>query len=183
MNAYAEKVGCGDLGVEQMYSPHQVPWRIDETRNLIKHVTKESGRSFYFTEDVGHHHHKFLRPTEAQIKQAFKNCHATGEVADIWLGSIQTFQAFSQAAASNNVLTPSALKKILAMIDDTPHMFSELPDSDCYTWLKALGCYSPIIHLQQTNGHQSAHKHFTKQNNSEGIIAPERVLRALKESF
>ncbi|MEG1752610.1 MAG: TIM barrel protein, partial [Christensenella sp.] len=31
---YAEKVGCKNIGVEQMYSPHQIPWRIDETHEM-----------------------------------------------------------------------------------------------------------------------------------------------------
>ena len=53
LNRHAGEVGCRELGLEQMYTPHQYPWRINDTRELLRRVTQESGRNFYFTEDVG----------------------------------------------------------------------------------------------------------------------------------
>ena len=45
------------------------------------------------------------------------------------------------------------------------------------------GCYSPIIHLQQTNGQQSAHLPFTPEQNAAGIIRPRAVLEAIKAAY
>ena len=38
-------------------------------------------------------------------------------------------------------------------IERRPYLFAEAHDGDPYAWLRALGRYSPIIHLQQTDGH------------------------------
>ena len=43
---------------------------INDTRGLLTEVSRKSGHGFYFTEDVGHHHPKFIRPTK---EQACKN--------------------------------------------------------------------------------------------------------------
>ena len=69
LNRHAGEVGCRELGLEQMYTPHQYPWRINDTRELLRRVTQESGRNFYFTEDVGHHQRKFQRPSEVNTSQ------------------------------------------------------------------------------------------------------------------
>ena len=68
INGYAEEKGCSRLAVEQMYSPNQVPWTICGAAELLKHVSDRSGRPFYFTEDVGHHQKKFIKPTAEDIR-------------------------------------------------------------------------------------------------------------------
>ena len=68
-------------------------------------------------------------------------------------------------------------------MDHHPSLFSSYEDGDCYHTLRRLGCYSPIIHLQQTNGRLSAHLPFTPAENAKGIITPTAVLGALKESY
>lgn len=83
LNRHAGEVGCRELGLEQMYTPHQYPWRINDTRELLRRVTQESGRNFYFTEDVGHHQRKFQRPSEGQ--------YLTTPYPDLWLGSDKAF--------------------------------------------------------------------------------------------
>ena len=80
-------------------------------------------------------------------------------------------------------LKKKALDEIKFDISNNPHMFSEKIDSDCYEWIRQLGCYSPIIHLQQTDGISSSHKHFTDENNEKGKIGAEKLLIALKESY
>jgi hypothetical protein len=64
-----------------------------------------------------------------------------------------------------------------------PHIFVQADDDFSYEWLRQVGCYSPIIHLQQTNGLESAHKHFTPENNACGKIEGKAVLSAFKRSF
>ena len=46
-----------------------------------------------------------------------------------------------------------------------------------------MGCYSPIVHLQQTDGTSSGHKTFTDENNRWGKIDAKKVLAALKKSY
>ncbi len=55
-------------------------------------------------------------------------------------------------------------------------------DRDPYQWLIELGQYSPIVHLQQTDGEGDRHWAFTKENNEKGIIRMEKVLEALDKS-
>jgi hypothetical protein len=71
----------------------------------------------------------------------------------------------------------------VAEIEKTPYLFSCPGDDNCYQWLAELGAYSPIVHLQQTDGNQSSHLPFTAANNEWGIIDGPRVLKALKASL
>lgn len=183
LNEYAKQVGCGDLGVEQMYSPHQVPWRIEGTKELLKQVTQRSNRSFYFTEDIGHHHIKFITPSKEDIRNAFKAFKNDNMLRGLWLGMNKTYQLFKEADSNNGEISETDLNEITREIEQYPHMFAKEEDGDCYEWLRRLGCYSPIIHLQQSDGLTSAHKHFTRENNQWGKIEPKAVLTALRESY
>ena len=55
-------------------------------------------------------------------------------------------------------------------------------DRDTYLWLKELGKYSPMIHLQQMDGTWDRHWTFTKEHNAEGVIRMEKVVEALEQS-
>lgn len=183
LNEFAGKVGCGKMGLEQMYSPHQVPWRIKETKMLLKEVTSRSGRDFYFTEDVGHHHIMFVKPSAEEIAVAFKTFYESKEIHGLWLGTDRAYELFRESEAQYGKITQRSLDSVLQEIEKNPHMFAAPEDGDCYEWIKCLGCYSPIIHLQQTDGLTSAHMHFTPENNKWGKIEPIKILKALKESY
>lgn len=162
INAHGGECGCGLLGIEQMYTPHQFPWRMDDTVYLLREVTERSGRSFYFTEDLGHHSRDFVKP------EKYKD--------GCWLGSDRAFALADEKGEA-------AWDDIQDDIRLHPSLFACESDTDCYHTLENLGCYSPIIHLQQTNGNRSAHEPFTEALNREGIIEPEKVLRAIKKSY
>ncbi len=168
INVYGSKIGCRSLGIEQMYTPHQFPWRLRDTQELLQRVTEQSGHDFYFTEDLGHHHIKFMRPD--------RKTASASDGSTLWLGSDQA-HALWKAEGS------AAWERISADMDHHPSLFSSYEDGDCYHTLRRLGCYSPIIHLQQTNGRLSAHLPFTPAENAKGIITPTAVLGALKESY
>jgi hypothetical protein len=168
LNRYAAEAGCGKLGIEQMYTPHQYPWRIRDLEELLRVVTERSGRSFYFTEDLGHHTTRFTRPDRAAL--------AGGSPRGVWLG---TDRAFSMAEAEG----VSAWDRITADMDANPHLFSSAEDGDCYAWVEKLGGYSPIVHLQQTDGRTSSHLPFTLEQNRKGKINGARLLRALKRAY
>ncbi len=64
-----------------------------------------------------------------------------------------------------------------------PHLFASPADCDLYGWLERIGCYSPIVHLQQTDGLSSPHLPFTPENNLGGIVHPAKVLQAIARSY
>jgi hypothetical protein len=68
-------------------------------------------------------------------------------------------------------------------MDRFPHLFAVQGDCDLYGWLERLGCYSPILHLQQTSGTSSSHLPFTAKNNEAGIVHPLKVLQAFARSY
>lgn len=53
---------------------------------------------------------------------------------------------------------------------------------DPYFWIEKVGKYSPIIHIQQTVLNKSNHAPFTRENNKDGIIHPEKVLECLDKA-
>jgi sugar phosphate isomerase/epimerase len=55
-------------------------------------------------------------------------------------------------------------------------------DRDPYAWLEKLGRYSPVVHVQQTDGMSDHHWPFTKEYNRQGIIKIDRVLESLDKS-
>ncbi len=68
--------------------------------------------------------------------------------------------------------------KICLDVGHAPH-----PDQrDPYPWIEQLASHAPVIHLQQTVLHKSNHWPFTPEYNDQGIIHPERVLKAIEKS-
>ncbi len=177
LNTFAAEAGCGKLGVEQMYAPYMIPWTIEGTKALLKEIRNQTGHDFYFTEDLGHHHKKFCMPSREEIQAAFAQ-----RDRGIWLGADKTAAIYDRALESG-VLSDEDLQEIVRQMKQNQRFFAGEQDGDCYEWLRELGCYSPIIHLQQTDGVTSAHKPFTKEMNQWGRIDGEKVLRALKESY
>lgn len=68
-------------------------------------------------------------------------------------------------------------------MDQCNYMFAQANDGDPYQWLIRHACYSPVIHLQQTDGTFSKHLPFTKEYNSSGIIRGDRLLKAIEKSY
>lgn len=167
INTYAGQVGCGDLGIEKMYTPHQYPWRNDDVRELLHNVTVRSGRNFYFTEDVGHHSPKFVAPKKESL---------LGEMRDTWLGSDEAYRLARLGGVD-------AWESVKREVNSNPQLFISEKEGGCYETLSALGCYSPIVHLQQTNGHSSSHLPFTEAGHQKGIITAEKILRSIKKSY
>ncbi len=181
----ASDFGYGPLGIEQMYSPHQIPWTIEGAKVLLREVYQRSNAPFYITIDVGHQsgQKRFLRPTASEIKELLSQRRCGKPIDHLWLGPERAFALFEEAAAGPKSRENDFLHAIQTKMDETPHLFSSAQDSDPYGWLTTLGCYSPIIHLQQTNGKTSSHLPFTKEHNASGIILPDKLLRALAASY
>ena len=182
---FAGEVGVKTLGVEQMYSPHQIPWTIQGARDFMARVAAIGDRPLYLTIDVGHQsgQSRFQRPSPEAIEEAIRRGRVDGEASPPWLGSQSAHDCLQQALVSCGADAPRAVEDISQEMDRFPHLFAEERDGDTYAWLENLGCYSPIIHLQQTDGTASGHLPFTRKHNDTGIINGPDVLSAIARSY
>ncbi len=165
------------LSLEQMYSPQQYPWRIKDARDLICKVS-HGKTPLYITIDTGHQYGQqlFLKPSEEDIIRAVE------EKIPLYVGP-EKCHSVLVAAQNKKIKAKEAAEIILDICSNYSYMFSEKRDSDTWAWLRELGRYSPLIHLQQTDNTSSSHKDFSPQNNRSGCITGERLLRALYESY
>jgi hypothetical protein len=163
-----------------MYTPHQVPWTISGTEGYLAEMTRRVAPGAYVTVDTGHQtgQHRFLRPERAEIERALRD-----DAAEPWLGSDGAFHIFREARGSGAAAANEAAARIDAEMDRFPHLFAAREDCDLYRWLERVGCYSPIVHLQQTGGDASSHLPFTKAANAAGIVHPEKLLTAIARSY
>jgi sugar phosphate isomerase/epimerase len=176
---FAGTTGPVPIIVEQMYTPHQIPWTIDGTLEYVGEVSRRSSFPAYTAIDTGHQtgQHHFLRPPRGAIERCLKG---GGPVP--YLGPESSYAILESADVGGSGITEAA-DRIEKEMDRYPHLFAEERDCDLYRWLEELGCYSPIVHLQQSNGKSSSHLPFTQANNEAGIVHPLKVLRALARSY
>jgi D-erythrulose 1-phosphate 3-epimerase len=182
---YAAECGTQNVGLEQMYTPHMIPWTLSGTAHLLQEVYRRSGEPFYLTVDSGHAwgQRRFLRPDRDELDSILGRARSTRGLAGAWLGPRRAYDQMQAAVAAPAGESERHLDQIEATMDAYPYFFAEYDDGDPYLWLERFGCYSPIIHLQQTTGQASAHLPFTAQHNSKGIIHPQPVLAALARSY
>jgi len=181
LSAFCEKCGCNSAGVEQMYSPHQIPWTVDGAKELLREVNSRSGSPFYITVDVGHQsgQRRFLRPNREYVREMLMRKFAGDRVPELWLGPQKSFDIFDCASDAD----PETVDRILREAEGHDYMFAEHSDGDTYRWLSELASASPIIHLQQTDGVSSSHLPFTEECNTRGIIEGGKLLRSIAESY
>lgn len=184
LSDYSRNQGVDYVGIEQMYSPHQPPWRIADAEELMREVYRRSGAPFYITADLGHMNGQqyFQRPTEALAEQAILMAREGRPIRRLWLGSANAHALYRQAVAGE-MTTSCAVREIMKDVAAHPHLFARPEDASNDEWVRRVGCYSPIIHLQQTDGKSSPHWTFTPENNRSGIVRPDGFLRALKASY
>ena len=169
------------IGVEQMYSPHQVPWTIRGSKELLKAVYRLSGSPVYIVIDTGHQSGQsaYLKPGTRKLADYLDNARQNRRTDMIWLGP----EANSELLAACHDGEKTSLQEIQANIENHPHLFAESHDADLYAWLAALGCYAPVIHLQQTDGCHSSHWPFTSDRNEKGIVRGDLLLNAIARSY
>lgn len=178
--AYAAERLSSPIGVEQMYSPHQYPWRIADALALMRAVTAGAGAPFYVDLDVGHQsgQHRFVRPSRVEIEASLA---APAGGVETWIGPPQADELRDRARAGEVPIAETA-ERIDAICGESPHLFASDRDTDPYAWLEECGAWSPIVHLQQTTGRSSSHLPFTPEHNDAGIIDGPRVLASLARS-
>ncbi|MBL7111761.1 MAG: hypothetical protein ISS19_07465 [Bacteroidales bacterium] len=182
---FAAESECSAVGVEQMYSPHQIPWTINGAKNLIREVFKKSGKPFYITIDTGHQsgQNRFRKIQRNDIIEVLKRYNGKDKLLNLWLGPRSAYNLLERSYDLKMGEYDDLAREICKEMDKYPYLFSELQDSSPYQWLEELACYSPIIHLQQTDGTVSNHWPFTKEYNDKGIIDGEKLLMAVKKSY
>lgn len=182
---YASRQGLTGPGVEQMYTPHQVPWTISGARDLLRNVFIRSGKPFYITIDVGHQsgQRKFLKPDQIYLEKLLDAVKSGNKIENCWLGIDKAYELVQEAAKSPDSKQQEKIIKILDLADEYTYLFAAYDDGDPYKWLETLGCYSPIIHLQQTDGTVSEHWPFNDRFNAKGIIVGDRVLASLSDAY
>lgn len=173
------------LGIEQMYTPHQIPWTISGAEKLIRKVYEICQKAFYITIDSGHQtgQRKFLRPCYGRLKEMLRIYKNGGRINNLWLGPKTAYDVFYNCVKTPMLEEEVAIKQIESEMDKYPYLFAKYEDGDPYIWLEKLGCYSPIIHLQQTDGNSSSHRPFTQEYNKNGIILGDSVLKAIRTSY
>jgi sugar phosphate isomerase/epimerase len=167
---HAQKAGVAYVSLENMYTPHMYPWTIRGAWDTLERAYALAGYPTYLTVDVGHMagQKRFLRPTAEQVR-AF-----SGTRGKLWVGTER----------AHELLLKGEVSAVMDDIAENPQLFADsLEDSDPYAWLSRFGCYSPIIHMQQTDNNASAHRPFTDEYNKTGIIDIRRVLSAIRESY
>jgi sugar phosphate isomerase/epimerase len=179
--AFAAENHYGPVGVEQMYTPHQIPWTLTGAERLLKQVYKHGHHPFYLTIDVGHQsgQKKFLHPSYDKLKKYLRLCRSGEKPWNIWLGPAGARELFEKALSESGHEDDSYIRQIESEMEKYPYLFAAYEDGNPYNWLQKFACYSPIIHLQQTSGYSSSHLPFTKEENEKGIIFGDNVLKAI----
>lgn len=175
---FAHEHGRVKVSVEQMYVPYQPPFTISGSGEFLKRAYRHAAHPLYITIDTGHAigQYRFLRPSAEALEKSFGFSEP-----GVWLGSDSVYEIWHDHKARSD--TSAGTAAVLAEMDKYPYLFADKRDTDPYKWLSALAKYSPIIHMQQTDGTKSSHAPFTPENNKQGIISGERLLKAIIESY
>lgn len=183
---YAYENGI-QISLEQMYDPHQPPWTIDGARQYLKDVLSNCKKPLYITLDVGHMigQRGFLKASGEEIKNVLINKDSIGDHSSLWLGSDSAYEKLYWAIdnCKGREEIEKAVTDINNEMDKFSYFFAEYRDGDTFEWLAELACYSPIIHMQQTNGFSSNHLAFTPEINKDGIITGDKLLNAIAKSY
>jgi sugar phosphate isomerase/epimerase len=170
MAVYADKKGV-TFGYEQMYTPTQGMWTIDGCTSCLRNVYARAGRPMYLTIDTAHQAGQslFRRPAPDEVYQMAKAGNP---------GAWRLPDEVKKAIRDRQ--QPDRIEKLL---DRYSYWFAAPRDADLFEWLGTLGAYSPIVHLQQTDGTYSSHKPFTAEYNAKGIVKPKDVFAAIAKSY
>ncbi len=185
IGAYAKLFGGHYVCVEAMYVPRQTPWTIEGTKDFLKNIYAIDSNPIYTTVDVGHMigQRKFRKPTEDMIRESLEKADKEKPYCSLWLGPDELFRLWEDAVKTGKDAKETA-KRIAEGMERYPYQFStDERDDDPFAWTEELACYSPIMHLQQTDGFTGGHKPFSKENNDKGIIDGKKLLKAMAKSY
>ena len=187
---YAELAGIAEsngvhLCSEQMYAPHQPTWTVEGTFDFLKAVYAEGNHPFYTALDTGHMvgQRKFTEPDRERILKALEIVRRGERLRGLWFGPLPAYEKITLQSAKPASSDEAFCRELLDFLQPYRYMFALAEDSDPYKWFKTLGAYSPVIHMQQTDGISSSHAPFTPETNKKGIITGKALLEGLAESY
>ncbi|MBN1836809.1 MAG: hypothetical protein JW820_13220 [Spirochaetales bacterium] len=182
---YGFEEGAKRIVLEQMYSPHQTPWTIEGSLEYLRQVYRESGVPSYVAIDTGHQvgQRRFLRPGQAGLQALAARGYTAESLGRMWLGPQKVYDRLIQLLEGPTEDLVRYLESLGREFRDFDYLFADEADCDLYQWVDRVGCYSPIFHLQQTDGQSSGHQAFTPDNNEKGIVRPRQLLQALLRSY
>ncbi len=162
---------CVQYGFEQMYTPTQGWWRIKDVKRYMRDVYKISGCPLYTTIDTAHMagQNLFYFPSDEELQSMI----AARSAKEYRLPDEMKYMVENRTNLAD-------MKKAAKRYE---YWFSQPGDEEVYHWLEEVSCYSPIMHLQQTDGTYSSHRPFTKKFNETGIIKPREVLRSIVKCY
>lgn len=181
---YSKKHGNTPICVEQMYTPAQAPWTIKTNFEFIEKIYKYTHGPIYTSIDVGHvtGQKKYSKPTSEMLQKNLEE-KVPSKKLNIWLGGNSVYKLWDHLLNSKENIG-NKIDKLQGAMKEYNYLFSETSDDyNPYKWLEKLAPYSPIIHLQQTDGVNSPHAPFTKENNKKGIIDEKKVLKSIKAAY
>ena len=181
---YAEQKGLSYIGLEQMYAPHMPPWTIEGAGELIRQVFARAGAPMYITLDIGHMNGQqfFLKPESKEIIRSLRAAISGMDVRRPWLGSARAHELYHLAV--EGMLSPeNAAECIVRDMNENPHLFARPVDGNIWSWIETLGKYSPIVHLQQSDGKSSPHWPFSRTFNEKGVASGEKLIDSLARAF
>lgn len=116
LSKFASEQNIKTIGVEQMYTPHQIPWTIEGASDLLKEVFVKSGNPFYITIDTGHQsgQRKFLKPDHNKVKEYLWACRKNGFAEKIWIGTEKAYNIFNEALSLSSCEEDAAIKNIIS---------------------------------------------------------------------
>jgi sugar phosphate isomerase/epimerase len=182
--AFAAAHGEIKLCCEQMYAPYLTPWTVKGTKEFLKFIYA-SGYPVYTTVDLGHMvgQRKFTIPDKERILSALEVFRKGRRLRGQWFGPRTAYKKLKEQAEKSPDSDEIFVREFLAYLEPFEYLFAPLEDSDPYRWLKELGAWSPIIHMQQTDGFTSSHAPFIPETNAKGIIEGSKFFKALAESY
>jgi hypothetical protein len=183
--AYSQAQKPVAISFEQMYAPHQPPWTIEGTEDMLRKLYARTHSPAFVTIDVGHQvgQRRFLKPTAEKVAEVLKKGRQGEKLENVWLGPASAYKLYYDAIQSPASQDAASVDRILKAMDPCPYLFARESDGDTYAWLETVGAYSPVIHMQQNNGVTSHHAPFTAGNNKTGIIEGKKLLAALARSY
>lgn len=181
---FAQEIGLKALSLEQMYTPHQPPWTIEGARKLIEGIFEKHAAPLYLTLDLGHMNGQqyFQKPERDRIIDLLGRVSSGVKNTKIWLGPKRAMDIFIASAAGEigHALAASQIEESWQGFD---YLFARPEDCSVDRWLENLACYSPIIHLQQSDGKSSPHWSFSPERNAMGIIDAAEVMKGIAKSY
>jgi sugar phosphate isomerase/epimerase len=182
---YAEAQGAGPILLEQMYSPHQTPWTISGSLQYLRQLFRKTAVASYIIIDTGHQvgQKRFRRPSARLIADLRERRYDAQSLDKLWLGPRRVSDRLKRLLQEPAAELERYLDSLDGQLKDFGYLFCEERDSDLYSWLEELGCWAPVVHLQQTDGSSSSHRAFTPEDNSKGIVRVPDLLRALARSY